>query len=129
LDFFDRGAGTKTYIPYNTAAALYRSFAFYVLKISFGLDKSLSVIQMDVGDYRELLKLRLVHMTCVTLGQCVVEVSVCLFLLRLVARLSHTWVLYGLIIFLSCFTVVSFYTIGTTFHGLTSIKSYAYSLQ
>lgn len=62
--------------------------------------------------YRELLKVRFVHMICVTLGQCVVKISVSLFLLRIVVRRFHVWFLYGVIVFLASFTIVSFCTLG-----------------
>lgn len=62
--------------------------------------------------YRELLKVRFVHMICVTLGQCVVKISVSLFLLRIVVRRFHVWFLHGVIVFLASFTIVSFCTLG-----------------
>jgi hypothetical protein len=88
------------------------AFACYVLEVPLGLGKHLSVVQTDMALYRELLKLRFVHMICVTLGQCVVKLSVSLFLLRIVARRFHIWFLYGVICFLSSFTIVSFCTLG-----------------
>jgi hypothetical protein len=51
-------------------------------------------------------------MICVTLGQCVVKISVSLFLLRIVVRRFHVWFLYGVIVFLASFTIVSFCTLG-----------------
>lgn len=77
-----------------------------------GLGKHLAVIQMDMDRYRELLKVRLVHMICVTVGQCIVKISVSLFLLRLVVKRLHMWFLYGVIAFLVAFTAVSFCTLG-----------------
>ncbi|XPS72488.1 hypothetical protein M3J09_004653 [Ascochyta lentis] len=87
------------------------TFVCYVLEVPLGLGKHLAVVQMDIINYRELLKVRQVHMICVTVGQCVVKISVSLFLLRLVARRLHVWFLYGVITFLTAFTIVSFCTL------------------
>lgn len=83
-----------------------------MLEVPLGLGKHIAVIQMDMDRYRELLKVRLVHMICVTVGQCIVKISVSFFLLRLVVRRLHIAFLYGVIAFLVAFTVVSFCTLG-----------------
>lgn len=83
-----------------------------MLEVPLGLGKHLAVIQLDKGRYRELLKVRQVHMICVTVGQCIVKISVTLFLLRLVVKRPHIWFLYGVVAFLSAFTLVSFSTLG-----------------
>lgn len=88
------------------------TFICYVLEVPLGLGKHLAVIQMDKDRYRELLKVREIHMICVTVGQCAVKISVSLFLLRLVVRRLHIWFLYGVNVFLAAFTVVSFCTLG-----------------
>ncbi|KAH6618479.1 hypothetical protein C7974DRAFT_415853 [Boeremia exigua] len=95
------------------------TFVCYVLEVPLGLGKHIAVIRMDMDRYRELLKVRLVHMICVTVGQCIVKISVGLFLLRLVVRRLHTWFLYSVIVFLMAFTVVSFCTLGNIINILT----------
>lgn len=92
------------------------TFVCYVLEVPLGLGKHLVVIQMDKDRYRELLKVRQVHMICVTVGQCIVKTSVSLFLLRLVVRRLHISFLYGVIAFLAAFTVVSFCTLGMIYN-------------
>lgn len=88
------------------------TFVCYVLEVPLGLGKHLAVIRLEKGRYRELLKVRQIHMICVTMGQCMVKISVSLFLLRLVVKTSHVWFLYGVIAFLSAFTLLSFSTLG-----------------
>ena len=83
-----------------------------MLEVPLGLGKHIAVIRMDMDHYRELLKVRQVHMICVTMGQCFVKISVSLFLLRVVVRRLHTWFLYGVVAFLGAFTAVSFCTLG-----------------
>lgn len=106
---------TITGIPHLTLQLLATgTFVCYVLEVPLGLGKNIAVIRMDMDRYRELLKVRQVHMICVTVGQCIVKISVSFFLLRLVVRRLHIWFLYGVIAFLVAFTAVSFCTLGMT---------------
>lgn len=67
---------------------------------------------MDMDAYRELLRIRVAHNVFVTVGQCIVKISVSLFLLRLVAERSHVIFLWCMIAFLAGFTFFSAFTLG-----------------
>lgn len=72
----------------------------------------MAVVQMDKESYRNLLKLRQVHQITVGIAITMVKISICFFLLRLVARKAHVWFLRGLIIFLFLFIVACAGTLG-----------------
>lgn len=88
------------------------TFVCYVQEMSLGLGRHMAVIQMNEKSYRELLKVRQIHMVCVMIGISVVKISACLFLLRLTASRAHVWFLNGLVVFMMAFTVACTGTLG-----------------
>ncbi|KAH7090612.1 hypothetical protein FB567DRAFT_546788 [Paraphoma chrysanthemicola] len=83
------------------------TFICYVLEVPQGLGRHLLVVQMNPEAYRELLKIRQVHMCCVTIGLSVVKISVGLFLLRLATKRTYRIFLWGVIVFMVAFTMAS----------------------
>lgn len=72
------------------------------------------MIQADQESYRTLLLARQIHQICVMMGICFVKISVSFLLLRLAARKTYTWFLWGMIGFLVCFMLTCLGTLGET---------------
>jgi hypothetical protein len=83
------------------------TFICYALEVPQGLGKHLLVIQMNKAAYRELLKIREIHMCCVTIGLSVVKISVSLLFLRLATRKLYRVFLWGVVAFMVTFGMAS----------------------
>lgn len=82
-----------------------------MVQISLGLGNRLELLESNAARYRELLKARLLHQVWVVVGLALVKVSICLFLLRLVAKKLYIRVLWGIIGFMFTFTIASVLTL------------------
>jgi hypothetical protein len=82
-----------------------------VLEVPQGLGKHIAVVQSNKPALRQLLKIREIHMCCVTIGSSVVKISVSLLFLRLTARKAYRVFLWGIITFMVGFTTVCVGTI------------------
>ncbi|KAF2748573.1 hypothetical protein M011DRAFT_399755 [Sporormia fimetaria CBS 119925] len=80
-------------------------FVCYQIEISLGIGRYMAVIQANPDNYRTILLLRQIHMTVVVMGLSVVKISIALFLLRLVTRKAYQLFLWGLIVFLTLFSI------------------------
>lgn len=78
-----------------------------MLEVPQGLGKHLAVIQMDKAAYRELLKIREIHMCCVTIGLSIVKISVSFLFLRLTTTRAYRAFLWGVIGFMVAFAIAS----------------------
>lgn len=82
-----------------------------MVQISFGLGNRLEVLEENVTSYRRLLLARLLHQVFVVLAIGLVKISICMFLLRLVTKKLYVWFLWGMVAFMSAFTIASVLTI------------------
>lgn len=92
-------------------------FASYAHQVSLGVGKYVAVIEADEEAYRQILKARQVHMIAVVIGLSVAKISVAFFLLRLTIRRLFSYLLWGVIIFLTCFTIAC---TGTLVYHITT---------
>jgi hypothetical protein len=88
-------------------ALAFATFTCYTLEVPHGLGKHLAVIQMDRAAYRQLLKVRDIHMCCVTIGLSVVKISVSFLYLRFTTRWTYRVFLWGIIAFMVAFGIES----------------------
>ena len=87
-------------------------FASYMVEISCGVGKYAAVIQADAEGYRTLLKARQIHQITVMTGISLVKISISFLLLRLAAKKAYIWFLWGMVVFMVCFTLVCLGTLG-----------------
>jgi hypothetical protein len=78
-----------------------------MLEVPQGLGKHLAVIQMDKTAYRQLLKIREIHMCCVTIGLSIVKISVSFLYLRLTTTGAYRGFLWGNVVFMVSFAIAS----------------------
>src|SRR5690242_6502324 len=86
-------------------------FACYMIQIKLGLGNHVEILKANPASYHDLLKARLLHQVWVVVGLAFVKVSICLFLLRLVARKLYVNVLRGIVAFMIVFTAASVLTL------------------
>jgi hypothetical protein len=82
-----------------------------MVQISLGLGSRVEVLEENAASYRKLLKARLLHQVWVVVGLALVKVSICLFLLRLVVKKLYINVLWGMVAFMTAFTLASVFTL------------------
>ncbi|KAF2828696.1 hypothetical protein CC86DRAFT_404593 [Ophiobolus disseminans] len=80
-------------------------FTCYIVEISCGVGKYTAVIRANPETYRTLLKARLIHQITVMTGISLVKISISFLLLRLAARKTYKWFLWGMIGFMGAFTL------------------------
>lgn len=96
-------------------------FVSYTYQVSLGVGRYVAVVQSDHASYRQILKARQVHMIFVVIGISVAKISVAFFLLRLTIRRLYSSFLWGIVIFLTCFTIACTCTlVRTTFLTITT---------
>lgn len=85
-----------------------------MIQISLGLGSPVQVLKGNVVHYHELLKARLLHQVWVVVGLAFVKVSICLFILRLVAKKLYINVLWAIVVFMVAFTTASVLTLASS---------------
>jgi hypothetical protein len=80
-------------------------FASYTYQVTLGVGRYVAVVQSDQASYQQILKACQVHMIFVVIGISMAKISVAFFLLRLTIRRLYSYFLWGVVIFLACFTI------------------------
>lgn len=98
-------------LTYQSQLSATACFACYMIQITLGLGNNVEILKANPARYHDLLKARLLHQVWVVVGLAFVKVSICLFLLRLVARVLYVNVLRGIVAFMIVFTAASVLTL------------------
>ncbi|KAK8240245.1 phosphatidylserine decarboxylase [Phyllosticta capitalensis] len=103
--FMLRFVGPDDYLMMVAMSLSILTYACFIVEVQYGLGKHTAVMMVDADGYKMFTLWLYVHSIVVMCAVSSVKISIGLFLLRVVERTKYQRFMWGMIVFLICFTL------------------------